>query len=69
MPCPVEEIIIKSKCGSQLILVTSIFGDRSGFKKCSMIGIKIVINLYKLITFSSGTLIIYFSNINKIFFL
>ena len=44
MPCPVEEIIIKSKCGKQLILVTSIFGDRSGFKKCSMIGKKNRIN-------------------------
>jgi hypothetical protein len=40
MPCPVEEIIIKSKCGKQFTLITSIFGDRSRFKKISMIGKK-----------------------------
>lgn len=47
MPIPVEEIII-SEYGSgsckQLILITSIFGDQSRFKKYSIIGKKVCIN-------------------------
>ena len=67
MPCPVEEIIIKSKCGKQLILVTSIFGDRSRFKKFSMIGKKDCNELIQTNNINKIFLKYIINNINKIF--
>ena len=67
MPCPVEEIIIKSKCGKQLILITSIFGDRSKSTKYLMVGKKDCNKLIQTNNINKIFLKYIINNINNIF--